>query len=173
MTVSRELLWMAYPEGLLDVRGVRTVGGWERTQYGWNAPTDYVHQTVAEVLSIEDLVEIIKGGELLPLLEPFHDVATWNCAMHEFAHAAATHPFDAEHKLSHIPPIPWQLTWRLTARGWVLEVHSGSTLVNVARATFEGLQAEPDNPAAALAMARARLHKALAMARAQPQGESQ
>jgi hypothetical protein len=86
--IDKALLWKAWPDGFLDARGVRTVGGWERNALGWMAPEDRVHQHVAQVYTTGDLVEALKAGDLFPHMDPT-DPATWACALRDLADACA------------------------------------------------------------------------------------
>jgi len=89
---GRELLWRAYPDGYIAMRGVHTVGGW--TCIARPARLD-----VAVFRQLNDPMEVwvgadpdsasmslVRSGDLLPLPDP-GDPATWACMQANLAEA--------------------------------------------------------------------------------------
>ena len=147
MTVSRELLWAAYPDGYLAMRGVSTVGGWhcvgDQTHHCdsfggmW-----WVKALAAGPGSIDDAW---RAGDLLPYLDPENDPATWACAKLDLALEEDPWPgFSLATASSH-----W---YRLDSTAWRLEAYLGDKHVGRIYADID-----TDDPATALAMARAQL----------------
>lgn len=153
MTVERELLWKAWPEGYLAQRGVKTVGDWQCVGAGeWGS--NWIHVGTGGGLfplhapGFPDFEQARTTGHLLPNLVPETDLATWACAKQDLA-AALGWPFDGD------------LTWRfddlsdsvvaLPGIYWSLR---GATRHHF----FDPLGPEPVTaPATALVLARARL----------------
>jgi len=93
--IPLDLLWRAWPDGYLPMRGVSTVGGWVcmgakpahalatfRTR---NGPLEVLAPSTRTALSGDtDSVSlgIIRAGALLPLVDPA-DIATWACLVHD------------------------------------------------------------------------------------------
>jgi len=106
MAVEKELLWEAYPEGYLAMRGVSTVANWtcihaneplSRWAYGqWGSerPREFnidsdIKKTVhlAFGLAENDVrTLLLEGGGLLPNVDP-SDPATWSCLLVDLAKA--------------------------------------------------------------------------------------
>ncbi len=105
MTVSRELLWRAWPRGYLLRRGVFTVGGWTCTYISdslsswtfarWGGqPGGTLHFdsdiTKRPYKSFGELPvsgqELHRGGAMLPDVDPA-DVATWESCKADLAQA--------------------------------------------------------------------------------------
>lgn len=150
MTIDRELLWKAWPDGYLAMRGVQTIGHW---QCRWSAmagrfgeftraegnlvqgdtglgPIRRIIVNGAEPATRDDEGEHTRG-DLLPNIDPT-DRATWACLLHDLGTS-----------------IGWTETWALEhwpADGaWVL---CGP---NEIRHAFEF---ETNDPALALVLAR-------------------
>lgn len=79
MTVDRKLLWAAYPDGYLAMRGVSTVGGYLFEGTKLEDVTWYDERDDDRNASLE---AARAKGDLLPNLDPA-DTATWGCALHE------------------------------------------------------------------------------------------
>lgn len=126
---GRALLWRAYPDGYLYMRGVRTVGGWESTsrleangELNWTRPTPDV--AVIDVThATRTLLVAHATGDLLPL-PCIEDHATWGCMLAELALEVGMHDAYA---------LAWLL--RLDAQGhkigWILSGTSKISDVNV------------------------------------------
>ena len=174
MTVSRELLWMAYPEGFLPMRGVTSLARWTCSgdngdgtdlaglnihwrHFGLHSTIQYRPWTKRPweyLFNGGDAEGIVKDGHLLPNLDP-KDPATWACVKHDLAVArypAATSPY----------LVGWRQTRRRPAKGvlyWTLSVYwrAGTNDGVVGEAHHFGV--DTDDPATALAMARAQLRE--------------
>lgn len=111
MTVSLELLWEAWPDGHLAMRGVSTVGSYvvresqsmpgrfswcrdgiyavrpeDPRHGGWTRRPDGTR--VPSSRRAQRWVEARDRGDLLPNLDPENDPATWACALRDLADAA-------------------------------------------------------------------------------------
>lgn len=109
--IEKELLWRAWPDGYLAIRGAGTIEGWQciesgknvtflkgRTHISWRADDPpYQTHSVADMGRQMNWREI-QTGDLLPNVDPT-DAATWACLLRELAHAA----FDEDWK----GPITW------------------------------------------------------------------
>lgn len=94
MSIGTDLLWKAWPQGYLAMRGASTVGGYGTLL----APDDSGKESLCWISS-EELLDVDTGelregmsefeyrrerGFLLPNVDP-SDVATWACLLREFA----------------------------------------------------------------------------------------
>ena len=157
---GRALLWRAYPEGYLAMRGVLTVGGW--TYAGETAhPNPHYNSTIwarpgrfaADGTLLDRCVpmsrsvprqnmgppcNVAAGGDFLPLPDPA-DHATWACLLADLAEASEACSA-GEMGLALVQDIA----------GWDLRSQWSKCLV--------GWSIDTDDPAEALVLARARLH---------------
>jgi len=154
--IDRRQLRKAWPDGYLDVRGVRTVGGWERNAVEWIAPGEQAHEHVARTYSTEELTEVIRKGELLPDVDPA-DTATWACCLEDLARAAHFVPSVLTSK-GIVTGILWGLGSKERSPqedGWKLAVLAdGGELFDH---TFYGI--DTTDPARALVLARIQIRK--------------
>ncbi len=149
MTIDRELLWLAYPEGFLPVRGVASIDGWlvrkganERGGLEWCPP---------QSLGVEGRYEVVQDarerGDLLPAVDP-RDRATWACCLADLAEG-----------LDILGP-PYRtsllgLRWSRNEDG-VWRLSDGADGAG-GGCLFDGIGADIDDPALALVAARASL----------------
>lgn len=143
MTVNRELLWAAYPDGYLAMRGVDTVGGWQCVQDNRVVPSRWVrapgiayhvqHESDPEVRCARD------AGDLLPNLDPIGDPATWACALRDLAEAM----WPGENHVN--------ASLRRYKGQWLFGIVGTSRNVII--------RVDTDDPAEALALARASLYE--------------
>ena len=89
MTVDRELLWNAYPDGYLAMKGVSTVEGYvvresQSTPGAFFWCRDAIFDLTPEHPR-HAWVEARDWGDLLPDLDPEGDPATWACALRDLA----------------------------------------------------------------------------------------
>jgi hypothetical protein len=150
--IDRDLLWKAWPDGYLAMRGVGTVGGYQfcADKYGtvrclpraedktlpnrWAADGSITYEAAR------------KRGDLLPNVDP-DDVATWGCLLHDLGVAL--------YRGNGVDPdiAPGGLLWR-PHRGdrWILEDIEGNIgHMNVGQ--------ETDDPGLALVLARIQLRE--------------
>lgn len=122
---GRKLLWSAYPDGYVAMRGVYTLGnwqceymddpepdgtrtsGWLRPPSGIPLPDDGSGEPPLEELGILDGLPDVRvdAGELLPWPDP-GDVASWVCLLAEFQQALPIGPPDRE-----ITGYVWKQEW--------------------------------------------------------------
>lgn len=138
MSIDRDLLWKAWPDGFLVMRGVQSVGGYECVQDGVFIDN---HGISAEVKGVDP-----ESGDLLPNVDPA-DVATWACLLQDLG--------EALYRGNDVDPeiAPGGLLWR-PHRGdrWILEDINGNIgHLNVGQ--------ETDDPALALVLARIQLRE--------------
>lgn len=171
MTVDRELLWRAYPDGFLAGDGVGTVGGWrcvEVAPFGsvWSGrqvdgyryailggdvtkdPDGMYERRSDWRLGMDTFRAAIDLGDLLPNVDPA-DTATWACVKQDLANALGW-PFDGD------------LTWRFDFE--VAHVANPGTYWSLRGATRKFFFEQALGPysmdcATAFVMARARLHE--------------
>jgi len=102
MSIGTDLLWKAWPQGYLAMRGVHTVGGWEvieiddvltfhKNQNDFSGSGYTVGVPWEKGRKLTEFGEYLqegpqKEGDLLPDVDP-SDVATWACLLAEFAQA--------------------------------------------------------------------------------------
>lgn len=122
MKVDRELLWKAYPDGYLAMRGVETVGGWQCVGCGeWGS--NWLHVGTGTGMfplhapGFPDFEQAKAAGRLLPSLDPTSDPATWACVKRDLAIAVGAPPdvirvsWRRQMNLSAGPIYTWALTW--------------------------------------------------------------
>jgi len=108
MTVDEKLLWKAYPEGALTMRGVTTVAGWVCREsqsrpgvFSWCRDTVFavpptspryggmVRNPIAKRMEhsrrVARYLEERERGALLPEVDPRKDPATWACVLADLA----------------------------------------------------------------------------------------
>ena len=161
MAIDRKLLWKAWPEGFLPMRGASTVGGWVciRTpadcryanprEWHFFAPFPVFRAGQHEASSTRRLEgdEAMEGvrqqGDPLPNVDPT-DVATWACLLQDLEQAllAQSAGVPSDH-------IPGGLLWR-PHRGerWILEDVNG----NIGHVNLDERAVDP-----AMALVRARI----------------
>lgn len=152
MTVDRDLLWKAYPDGYLAMRGVLTVGGWQL----WNPERGFWLQADGRTKSklTAQYRKALADGDLLPNLDP-SDTATWACALRDLAEAAAPNGVAAV----------CSITWLRRRRGWGplrtwRLVIDGIAAKGAAPGIYDFQLGSIDDPATALATARAQRREA-------------
>ena len=115
MTVSHELLWKAYPDGYLAMRGVTTVGGWIclGKDFYWVAPPgadvgnrDEHRHSYRCVLQSSLTFDRAEPGDLLPNVDPT-DHATWACLLADLIEAAGLP--------SEQNGVAWRPVWKWTS----------------------------------------------------------
>lgn len=137
VTIERELLWKAWPDGYLAMRGVKTVGGWQcidgppgpeslRFHNGRGVELDDRLRMGCRGILIPPLTNyahhICDEGGLLPDVDP-SDAATWACVLLDLANAIPAQrwlhskgPEKPEwlnpHQMHH-----FNLSWHQTKRG--------------------------------------------------------
>lgn len=175
MSIDRDLLRRAWPDGFLSARGVRTIGGWTclgrvlsadkfwKQADFWSAPDmtslygrvcsngEIVGYGSASPFNVTPWVDARRTGDLLPRVDP-EDVATWACLLDDLARAA------------DLPTEGRRVAFEKTAgcrrlKSWV--VHSAS--FGVPRDTRSMPLGMEDifDPAEALVRARVRLREVL------------
>lgn len=157
-TVSRELLWQAYPNGFLAMRGVSTLGGYLywANEYWITDPgvLGTPGHSKAEMWGICDpaTCEPLKLGHLLPDVDP-RQVATWACAKSDLAVTAGV--IDREDPGT--PEVAFSCASQFGEAGgnWYLIDYQGARVGKAC--TFHGLNTE--DPALALVLARISLRK--------------
>jgi len=155
--VEKDLLRRAWPDGFLPMRGVGTLGGWIFSsyccifsEYGFHQrqisprTSVVVHAPGANNHIVQEWID---EGDLLPVVDPVADPATWACLLHDLALAIF--------KVSGVKPdlAPGGLLWR-PHRGdrWILEEPNGTVgHVMIGERT--------EDPARALVLARIQLQE--------------
>lgn len=129
---GRALLWAAYPEGYVALRGVLTVGGWQCVDVDTPSDGDRTSgwrriQPDAEGLMDLGLLEglpdaRVNAGECLPL-PCLEDTATWVCLLREFAEA---HQGQMARRAQGSCGFSWVQEWDQNDRApyWILRVYS-------------------------------------------------
>lgn len=94
MTIDRELLWKAWPDGYVGMRGVSTVDGWTciEVQNGHSIFRQHNDPLTVCVRGSSDDVDSVSNahrrrGDLLPNVDPT-DHATWGCLLYDLARAS-------------------------------------------------------------------------------------
>jgi hypothetical protein len=125
VSIDRELLWKAWPNGFVAMRGVQTVGDWlcwsggdddpswvdVTNRHGFNSPFTYTFDQ-----------KTLKIGDLLPKVDP-SDAATWACLLRDLAEAVPVDSwFHAEgpHEPTWLGPSQmhhFNLSWAQSSRG--------------------------------------------------------
>jgi len=91
MAIEKELLWKAWPEGYLAIRGVGTIAGWQCVKTD-RTFTIYGHREAeAEIVFRDGMTSLhssqaVERGDLLPNVDPT-DIATWACLLQDLAQA--------------------------------------------------------------------------------------
>ena len=94
VSISPDLLWRAWPDGYLAVRGVQTVGDWHCVDVGaggegtslWSRSTPD-SGGLTELGLLEGMPDArVNAGLLLPCADP-GDAATWACLLRDLAEA--------------------------------------------------------------------------------------
>ena len=91
---GRALLWRAFPDGILEVRGVRTITGWQ-VVFSDDVRARIIPPAIPILdptatgdhpgrVSAETVLRHLRAGDLLPDPDPT-DVATWACLKAELA----------------------------------------------------------------------------------------
>ncbi len=167
--VKKELLWKAWPDGYLAVRGVGTIAGWQcvRTpaegvyantvdHTWWLAPVTFGTNRApfgGDIVVRSDrrvFGSVRQDGKLLPNVDP-EDTATWACLLQELAEAAhvETGPYFGHH-------LRWE---REVTRGWPPQSWWSLTCkFGGSGRQFDGI--DTDDPAEALVLARIQLREA-------------
>lgn len=156
--IDRDLLWKAWPDGYLAMRGVQTVGDYTYLADGvWVEIGSISNPTVAVVpfewrcsetiqAGEEDTQALLERGDFLPNVDPT-DAATWGCLLYDLGAAL--------YQGNGVDPdiAPGGLLWR-PHRGdrWILEDIEGDIgHMNVGQ--------ETDDPGLALVLARIQLRE--------------
>ena len=172
MSIDRELLWKAWPDGYLAMRGVKTVGGYqcigindERSLWmlatsvdfplayrGNLHPMDWLvsggppyEQDPEWREQMETLRVHAEDGALLPNVDP-SDHATWACVLHDLSKAASGLSMD-----SGVQAIWEQRTWPHAGSCWSLTWQTHSGFQGCTKFRFPD---KVDDPALALVLAR-------------------
>ena len=154
MSIDRELLWKAWPDGYLAMRGVKTVGGWVCQQTephllftkddmtGRYPQVDWA--VIKQGRSYCSLVETPFDQDLLPNIDTA-DAATWACLMQDVATALG------------LPPGLGYRWFGGPGTGWELQVFTRHHVHRDEKASFIDIHA--DDPALALVLARIQLRE--------------
>ena len=178
MPIGRELLWKAYPDGYLAMKGVSTVGGWvcirTPTDCLYANPKNWTHWAPKPVFAAgqweasstrrlegdKGMESVRAGGDLLPNLDPENDPATWACALRDLALAVGGMGLGLD-------PTRYDATWNVDdprhrwpsqKSGWVLSCQHREASAFHRKRHFSFAFTVVD-PATALAMARAQLRE--------------
>ena len=105
MSIDRELLWRAFPDGYLAMRGVATVGGWQCIvafrDGNPNSGSGIFYSSAGHFYTmcwpegVKDAMRVpevlasaaLNRGDLLPNVDPA-DTATWACLLAELGRTA-------------------------------------------------------------------------------------
>lgn len=155
MTIERDLLRRAWPQGCLPVRGVQTITGW---MFASNCvifhPDGYYQRGVAERTSTlvhlpgkssHEVQGWIDEGDLLPNVDP-RDAATWGCLLTDLVAAAA-----GVETSSGVQAQWEQTTWPHEGSSWIL---TWETMDGFQGATRFDFPDSVDDPSLALVLAR-------------------
>jgi len=125
MSIDKELLWRAYPDGYLAMRGVSSVEGWlcsgsnEKASHWLNKV--YTHETILHEGG--PYHQSRDQGDLLPNVDPA-DAATWACLLQDLSSAVtwAGKPWGAASPTKNTPPPAdaperYSLRWQQSSRG--------------------------------------------------------
>lgn len=153
-TVNRNLLWQAFPDGYLAMRGVTTVGGWTcwRTAEhdGKTVVATFIRNKVFGEVNCfggfvtwnnkpADLPDTpVSSGDLLPNVDPA-DTATWACLLAELGRVAGLQEWRTLDFYRDGTKHRWML--------WAFRPGSSETRA------FVGLLFDTDDPALALVRA--------------------
>lgn len=162
MSIDRELLWRAWPEGHLAMRGVQTLGHW---QCRWAAmggrfgefiraegnlvPSETGLGPIRRIIvnsheaTRDDQGEHARG-DLLPLVDPA-DIATWSCLLQDLGSALGL-PRALGYRWFGGPGTGWEL--HAFTRDEVHR-HDGAPFIDI----------DTDDPALALVLARIQLRE--------------
>jgi len=176
----RELLWRAYPEGFLPMRGVLSVGGWTVVEPNeeeepcflapWKDEGPYCEMrewSLSTDVKWSHLThEVLPAGDLLPNVQP-DDSATWACCLQDLAPLVN---MDKHTALSWAPlrdeggHIGWQLVgWTDRACRWECACFSYVSAVRDEDVIFSHVYpygtGSLKDPAIALVTARAQLRE--------------
>lgn len=104
MKIDRELLWKAWPDGCLAMRGASTVGGWICMGEG-NEGLKWSHSDPrVRADPPPQWARCFDGertaGDLLPNVDPA-DTATWACLLQELVQAIGVPPEDRTHAFGY------------------------------------------------------------------------
>ena len=135
--IDRELLWKAWPDGYLAMRGMLTVGGWHcvarreheslwtllrseggmTTVYGLPCGGPPYERRSCWRPEMDDFRLCAELGDLLPQVDPQVDPATWACCKLDLARAAGVAPGP---RLASLGRIPTEISWIRDDGGWWL-----------------------------------------------------
>jgi hypothetical protein len=162
MSVDRELLWKAWPDGYLAMRGVQTLGHWQCRWAAMGGRFGEFIRAEGNLVQGETGLGTIRRiivhsseatrddqgeharGDLLPLVDPT-DTATWACLLQDLASALGL-------------PQGFGYRWfGCPSTGWELHVFTPDGVQRVDGAPFIDIDAS--DPALALVLARIQLRE--------------
>lgn len=147
--IPHELLWKAWPSGMVPIRGVATVGGLvyvpDHVGERWySVETPYMATHAA-----------IDAGLLLPNVDP-SDTATWACLLRDLAEAADSTGYIASGTLAYLGALWRRRSDPGTAWWWELTVQLWGTTGFTQAHPFT---LDTEDPATALVLARIELRE--------------
>ena len=167
MSIDPELLWRAFPDGYLAMRGVATVGGWQCIvafrDGNPNSGSGIFYSSAGHFYTmcwpegVKDAMRVpevlasaaLNRGDLLPNVDP-SDTATWACLLAELGRVAGLQEWRTLDFYRDGTKHRWML--------WAFRPGSSETRAGaaIAASVFRGPLFDTDDPA--LALVRALIH---------------